>query len=328
MFEPEISVIVPCYNGATTLGLQLEALATQVGAPTFEVIVVDNASTDDLEGLLQQWSGQLPGLRAIRASSRQGVSYARNVGIGAARTEKLLFCDADDCVSAYWVAHGWENFRIYDLFSGSAISFPDADFAGSVALIREALGDKADFDPRYETQEGLSHPVLMGGDFGMTRTLALKLRGFDQSLPLAGEDNDLAIRAQRAGVPAVVSQCFWIAYRARADHRSTRRLAYRTAKAHALICARYGLWQKSPYVHGADWVIGPLRCLGAGMKMALSFKSWDWKGLTNRLAMNLGFTVGFVAFKLLKRIPPQDLGVGIEEGEAHRAVFSTQPGLA
>lgn len=327
MFEPEISVIVPCHNGAKTLGLQLEALATQVGAPTFEVIVVDNASSDDLDGVLQQWLGLLPGVRVIHASSRKGVSYARNVGIGAARAEKLLFCDADDCVSAYWVAHGWENFRTYDLFSGSAISFPDAAFR-SVASIREVLGDKAKFDPRYETQEGSSHPILMGGDFGMTRTLALQLRGFDQSLPLAGEDNDLAMRAQRAGVPVVVSQCSWIAYRARADHRSKRRLAYRTAKAHALLCARYELWQESPYVQGIDWMIGPLRCLAAGIKMAFGYKERDWNGLTNRLVMHLGFTVGFVTFGLLRRMPPQDLGVGIAEGETHRTGTPTRPRIA
>lgn len=38
---PVLSVIVPCHNGASTLGIQLEALASQVGAPPFEVIVVD-----------------------------------------------------------------------------------------------------------------------------------------------------------------------------------------------------------------------------------------------------------------------------------------------
>lgn len=324
MPKPEVSVIIPCYNSAETLGTQLESLATQVGAPTFEVIVVDNASTDHLEEVLQQWVGRLAGLRSIPAPSRQGVSYARNVGIGAARADKLLFCDADDCVSAYWLAHGWENLRTHDLFSGSAINLPDEAFVGSIASIRQALGDEAEFVRVRETQAGTSHPVLMGGDFGMTRALALQLRGFDESLPLAGEDNDLAIRAQQAGVPVVVSPCSRIAYRTRADPRSVRRVSYRAAKAHALLCARYALWQDSVHVRGLDWVAGPFRCLGTGVVMMFNPKRRDWQGLASRLATNMGFAVGFLVFRVLRRVPPQNLGQGIAEGERFRAESSAE----
>lgn len=314
---PVLSVIVPCHNGASTLGIQLEALASQVGAPPFEVIVVDNASSDDLDGVIQQWCGRVPGLRVIRASAQQGVSYARNVGIGAARADNLLFCDADDCVSAYWVVHGWQHLRTCDLFSGSAISLPEEVFAGSVGSIREAFGDRPEFIPASETQDGTAHPVLMGGDFGMTRDVALRLRGFDQSLPVAGEDNDLAIRAQQAGLPVLVSPCSRIGYRARSDPRSAGRVAYRAAKVHAMLCARYGLWQESPHVQGRDWIIGPVRALGAAVKIALTPGVRDWLGIMGRLATSTGFAVGFLIYGILRRLPPQDLGAGIHEGRAH-----------
>jgi glycosyltransferase involved in cell wall biosynthesis len=42
----DISVVVPCKNGAGTLGKQIEALLTQVIAAVFEIVVVDNGSTD------------------------------------------------------------------------------------------------------------------------------------------------------------------------------------------------------------------------------------------------------------------------------------------
>lgn len=319
MGEPAISVIIPCHNGAKTIGVQLEALSTQIGAPAFEVIVVDNASTDNLGDVLGDWYERLPELRTIKASSYQGASYARNVGIGAARAEKLLFCDADDCVSAYWVAHGWANLLRHELFSGSATSVPDEVFEGSVTAIRGVFGDSSEYAPISDLQDGTSHPVLMGGDFGITRSLALRLQGFDQSMPVAGEDNDMAIRLQKAGVPVVVSPSSRIAYRARTEGKTARRVSYRAARAHALLCARYGLWQDSPHVQGIRWVAGPIICLAAGAKMVFRPHPRDWPGLMNRFATNCGFLVGFIKFGIFRRVPSPNLGVGIDEGLMHRS---------
>ena len=65
---PSVSVVIPVYNGARTLPLQLEALRTQVGAPPFEVIVVDNRSTDDLQGAMRPFMESGPSLRVVPPS--------------------------------------------------------------------------------------------------------------------------------------------------------------------------------------------------------------------------------------------------------------------
>jgi glycosyltransferase involved in cell wall biosynthesis len=88
---PLVSVIIPTYNRAR---LVQEALAS-VEAQTFrdfEVLVVDDGSTDDTaEALALQ-----RGVRVLRHRSRQGVAAARNLGIAAARGEWLAFLDSDD----------------------------------------------------------------------------------------------------------------------------------------------------------------------------------------------------------------------------------------
>ena len=92
MDNPEGSVVIPCFDGEATLGLQLEALATQQAAPPFEVIVVDNRSTDGTRSVVKKWQSTLPNLRLVVADDEAGAGYARNVGAGAAIGQYLMFC--------------------------------------------------------------------------------------------------------------------------------------------------------------------------------------------------------------------------------------------
>ncbi|MDZ7640508.1 MAG: glycosyltransferase [Desulfurivibrio sp.] len=104
---PLLSVIIPCHNGAATLGACLEALqaaaqpplpaATQcpdqvwpLGPHGFEVVVVDDASTDDTAAIGERYP-----CRLLKLPSQRGASAARNIGAAAARGKILFFIDAD-----------------------------------------------------------------------------------------------------------------------------------------------------------------------------------------------------------------------------------------
>ena len=100
---PEISVIIPAFNAERFLLLQLEALDAQSGAPSYEVVVVDNNSTDSTAALVERTVDRVSyPLRVVSAVAHQGPGYARNVGVAAARTGRLMFADADDVVSRWW----------------------------------------------------------------------------------------------------------------------------------------------------------------------------------------------------------------------------------
>lgn len=312
----DLSVIIPCRNSAGTLGVQLDALSTQSGAPPFEILVVDNGSTDDIDAVVEGYQNVFgDSLRLIRAFGQPGASYARNVGIGAAIADKLLFCDADDCVSEYWVAHGYENLQRQVLFSGSAIPVSGADFDSlSVPRLRELIGDEAAYVPVDNWQTDTRHPVLMGGNFGIVRDYAISLGGFDQSLPSAGEDNDLAIRAQLDGTSVAVSPCSRLAYRSRTDPAAEARARFRGGVAHALICARYGLWRTSPHAKGVWWVLGPLRVAVAFLLMMIRPRHRDWSSLRMRWAVSTGLLAGWIRYGILRRVPAPRTGEGISEG--------------
>lgn len=88
--HPLVSVIIPVYNGARHLRAALESVFAQTYRP-FEVIVVDDGSTDD-SGVIAQ---SFPEVRYIHQAN-QGVAVARNNGIEAARGEFFAFLDQDD----------------------------------------------------------------------------------------------------------------------------------------------------------------------------------------------------------------------------------------
>lgn len=92
---PAISVIVPAYNKAATLRAILVPLLEQEGlAQPYEVIVVDNGSTDDTLPTLSALQARYPHLHVL-TEPRKGAGAARNRGILAARGDLLIFLDDD-----------------------------------------------------------------------------------------------------------------------------------------------------------------------------------------------------------------------------------------
>jgi len=307
VIAPEISVVIPCHNSSSVLGLQLDSLYNQRDAPAFEVIVVDNRSTDGLVDVVDRWHGRWPSVRLVSADAESGVSYARNVGADAARSTLLMFCDADDVTAATWVRQGLRNFEYADLWSGAAIPVVDSEFGMKVADLRLRIGDTDEWRPLVDDQD-TAFPILMGGNFGVTKELFFELGGFDQSLPLAGEDNDFAVRARRAGQRIPVSPTARIAYRIRSNPAERRRQQYRAGVAHGLIATRFDLWKKSPFPGWWD-VLG--RSVGALVRMCLPGGTRDWPGLSERFSVGLGLAHGAIKYRYLRRVPPQRVGVGL-----------------
>jgi glucosyl-dolichyl phosphate glucuronosyltransferase len=99
-----LSIVLPTYNRADEVHLAIgSALDQTADAELYELIVVDNASTDGTPDVLQRIVSAHPGrIRALR-ELRQGVSYARQAGIDAARGDIVAFFDDDVRVSQNWV---------------------------------------------------------------------------------------------------------------------------------------------------------------------------------------------------------------------------------
>ena len=133
--EPHVSVIVATYNRCEILRDTLQILLNQdCAGMRYEVIVVDNNSTDDTRSMVHK-------LREDSAEENlfyhfepeQGVSYARNRGIAAARAPLLAFTDDDIRPAVNWISsinEGFKRFREADCIGGKVLpqranQFPD-----------------------------------------------------------------------------------------------------------------------------------------------------------------------------------------------------------
>lgn len=87
----EVSVIIPTYNRAGLIPFTLDSILRQSHKPS-EVIVVDDGSKDDTEAVVRQYASRVKYVRVENG----GQGRARNIGVSAATTPWIAFCDSDD----------------------------------------------------------------------------------------------------------------------------------------------------------------------------------------------------------------------------------------
>jgi len=179
------TVIVPVRNAAATLPRTLRSLAGQDLDDPYEVIVVDDGSTDGSARVAEAAAGPITVLRQAGA----GPAAARNRGAAVARGEALCFTDADCFPAAGWLAAGLRALERADLVQGSVRPDPTAErtpYDHTLRVLSETgLYETANLFIRREAFEGLGgFEVWLEPEIGK---------------PLA-EDVWLGWRARRAGV--------------------------------------------------------------------------------------------------------------------------------
>jgi glycosyltransferase involved in cell wall biosynthesis len=96
--NPRLSVVIPAFNEAHYLGRCLESLLRQATDTAYEVIVVDNASTDATAAIARSYGA------SVVTESRQGVCHARQAGLREARGEFVVSTDADTIFPEDWLS--------------------------------------------------------------------------------------------------------------------------------------------------------------------------------------------------------------------------------
>lgn len=115
---PDVSVVVPVYNDPEGIRTTLETLTTQTLSPNrYEIIVVDNGSTDGTRSVVQEFTTSDSEVRLLVERETQGSYAARNRGIDAARGELIAFIDADMSAEPDWLKRAIE-----------AVESADADY--------------------------------------------------------------------------------------------------------------------------------------------------------------------------------------------------------
>jgi len=189
MTDRLISVIVPNYNGEKTISLCLKAIY-QSSCQNFEVIVVDDASTDESREVIRKFDCQL-----ISLANNRGPAYARNAGAAKAKAEILVFVDSDVCLPRDALE------EIKDIFDAeknlsAVVGMPDK-FCKFKNITSQHFNLRVHFN-YLRMPKVIS--ILYGSICSVRKKAFLGVSGFDTRLKKAGiEDNDLGYRLTEHG---------------------------------------------------------------------------------------------------------------------------------
>ena len=188
----EVSVTIPVYNGGRTIAAALQSVFEQT-YPNFEVIVVDDGSTDDTAAQVAKWSGRV----RYEHQPNAGPASARNEALRYARGRYVAFLDADDV----WLPRKLERQVAY------FARFPETGLLHTASLVSRAPTHAAlaALDaPQDDDAGGPPRRVfgdLFHGRFDINtltvmvpREVLLACGGFDERRELHVEDWDLWLR--------------------------------------------------------------------------------------------------------------------------------------
>ncbi|MEX0284547.1 MAG: glycosyltransferase family 2 protein [Paracoccaceae bacterium] len=190
MSVPVISVVLPLYNDAETIGGVLDGLAHQAeGTPPFEIVVIDDGSKDNGPQIARD-----RGARVI-TQANAGPARARNRGAEEAQSDVVLFLDSDCVPPSDWVARM------------SAPLIGETGFDAVVGTIRPANDGivprlvQCEVEDRYRGMQACSGQAvdfIAAPSCGMRRAVFLAIGGFDVTLRQA-EDVEIAYRLEANG---------------------------------------------------------------------------------------------------------------------------------
>ncbi len=93
--EPLITIMIPAHNEEVVIEGTINYLMTKLNYSNYEVIVMDDGSTDQTPVILKRLRDVYPNLRTIRIEKNKGKAHAFNIGIGFAKGKLILSNDAD-----------------------------------------------------------------------------------------------------------------------------------------------------------------------------------------------------------------------------------------
>ncbi|GAB6897474.1 glycosyltransferase family 2 protein [Kineosporia succinea] len=279
MSVPTLSVIVTCRNSARTLEETLESIVSQTYAGWWEVVVVDNASTDTTVEVAEAFSARFAEVsyRVLRVPNPGHQAAGLNHGIASTTGEALVFVDSDDLVAEGYLQRMGEVLATAGLAGGEldVVRLNPVD----VRHRREPLQVN-----RIDTLCGF-RPAVVGATMGARREPLERIGGFDEALPTQ-HDLDLSWRLAGIGVQPVFVPGAVVHYRYRLGPREIFEQERGYGVGEVLLYRKFrplGMRRRGPRAVVGSWV-GVLRAL-TGVLLP---------GGPSRLATRLGMAVGHV----------------------------------
>lgn len=185
---PMMSVIICSYNGASTVETCLRSMQ-RIRYPNFEIIFVDDGSTDNTQEILKQF----PEVRNIYQKN-MGLSYARNVGMNAAKGDVVVYTDSDCEADEDWLYYlALALVRSNHVGMGGPNLIPDEG-----SWVADCVG-LSPGGPTHVMIDDRTAEHVPGCNMAFYTWAAKQTNGFDSQFRKAGDDVDFIWRLQHMG---------------------------------------------------------------------------------------------------------------------------------
>ncbi|MBV7330516.1 glycosyltransferase [Chloroflexi bacterium TSY] len=221
MSKPDFSIIIPIYNDVDLIENCLSALSQQtVELDRYEIIVVDDGSTDGTTERIVRWANEHPETQlTLSRQENAGPASARNHGVSLSRGEILLFTDSDCVPESHWIesisACIYQDLNKYGQNSLDKALMPPLPLLESVYAEDLVVGCKgtyathqtrlvalfvqAEYEERYARMSGLPQIDFIDTySAAYRRDVFCQNKGFDTQLQIA-EDQEFSFRLASQG---------------------------------------------------------------------------------------------------------------------------------
>ena len=196
-----VSVVIPAYNEENYLLSCLESIGKQDYAGEYEVIVVDNASTDNTAKIALDWGAK------VVYEGKRSPACARQKGTEVATGKIIAFIDADTKAPVHWLSTIVWRFLCEPetvVISGP-YAYCDAGRIARIASYGNFISIIIDQLFRKAFNKG---SAVWGCNFAVRRSALLEVGGFDTSIRFYGEEYELSLRLKRAGKGGIIPRLF------------------------------------------------------------------------------------------------------------------------
>jgi cellulose synthase/poly-beta-1,6-N-acetylglucosamine synthase-like glycosyltransferase len=199
---PHISIVIPAYNEEDYLVLCLESIRNQDYAGTYEIIVVDNASTDNTANVALGMGAQ------VVYENKRSPACARQKGLEIAKGDIVAFIDGDTQAPRYWLSTIASCFLREPetiVISGPYAFSDSGKIMKFASYVSNFISISLDQLFRKASNKG---SALWGSNFAARRSVLLEVGGFDTNIKFYGEDYELSLRLKGKGKGKIIPWLF------------------------------------------------------------------------------------------------------------------------
>lgn len=279
----DVTISVACYNEKDNIAGCLNSIKQQQWpGGNFELLVIDNGSTDGTREILEEIAKDFCIDMRIICNPKPGIAISRNIALREARYDKVLFIDADCIAPRNWITkyvEAWvdeaEGHPIAAMGGGNIAPRQGNDFQKSLGVMMDSyLGSRGSVQGlRFKGFTIIDHHPCL--NLMIDRKIALEVDGFDEeSYNFMSEDQDLSLRLNAKGYNYLFVPNNAVEHELRSSSRQWAKNMYEYGKARTQLLKDHPR-TRSP-IFQAIRLFAPVMILSPGVAALAAIRGWLW----------------------------------------------------